>query len=290
MSTFTAIDVETANADRASICQVGAVTFVDGTISDEWQSLVNPEDDFDPMNVFVHGISKGAVEHAQTWPQVWPSLVMRLENSIVVSHTGFDRLSLVRACERYGLRIPHSLWLDSARVSRRAWPEHCAKRGYGLRALAEHLSLTYVPHNALEDARTAGRIIMLAVAQTGAPVSEWLSRVTQPIYWTPGASTIAAKGNPDGPLAGEVIVFTGALAIVRTQAAAMAVAAGSDVQVGVTRHTTLLVVGDQDVRALAGHQKSSKHRKAEALIKSGQRLRVISEQDFARLVATEAAL
>jgi DNA polymerase-3 subunit epsilon len=48
------------------------------------------------------------------------------------------------------------------------------------------------------------------------------------------------------------------------------------------------VVGDQDVRHLAGHEKSSKHRKAETLIQSGQYLKVISEQDFARLVAAEA--
>ena len=48
MLTFNAIDVETANADRASICQIGIVHVRDGEIEDRWQTLVNPEDWFDP--------------------------------------------------------------------------------------------------------------------------------------------------------------------------------------------------------------------------------------------------
>jgi DNA polymerase-3 subunit epsilon len=38
------------------------------------------------------------------------------------------------------------------------------------------------------------------------------------------------------------------------------------VTASVTRTTTLLIVGDQDIRQLAGHEKSNKHRKAEWLI------------------------
>ena len=44
MLTFNSIDVETANADRASICQIGIVHVRDGEIGDQWQTLVNPED------------------------------------------------------------------------------------------------------------------------------------------------------------------------------------------------------------------------------------------------------
>ena len=54
MVTFNAIDVETANADRASICQIGIVHVRDGVVVDRWQTLVNPEDWFDPWNVSIH--------------------------------------------------------------------------------------------------------------------------------------------------------------------------------------------------------------------------------------------
>jgi DNA polymerase-3 subunit epsilon len=54
----------------------------------------------------------------------------------------------------------------------------------------------------------------------------------------------------------------------------------------VTKKTTILVVGDQDVARLAGHEKSSKHRKAEQLVAEGQQIRIIRESDFKTLVRT----
>ena len=45
----------------------------------------------------------------------------------------------------------------------------------------------------------------------------------------------------------------------------------------------MLVVGDQDIKKLAGHEKSSKHRKAEALILAGQSIRILRETDFKEL-------
>jgi len=68
----------------------------------------------------------------------------------------------------------------------------------------------------------------------------------------------------------------------------MAAAIGCRVGQGVTKKTTLLVVGDQDIKRLAGHKKSSKHRKAEALISEGQPIRVLRETDFQELVRLAA--
>ena len=80
------------------------------------------------------------------------------------------------------------------------------------------------------------------------------------------------------------MVFTGALTLPRSQAADLAASAGADVRSGVSKKTTLLVVGDQDVSKLVGRDKSSKHRKAEKLIESGIRIRVLSESDFRQLL------
>ncbi len=60
----------------------------------------------------------------------------------------------------------------------------------------------------------------------------------------------------------------------------MAHAAGAAVESGVTKYTTILVVGDQDIDKLAGRAKSSKHRKAESLIAKGQYIRILGEADF----------
>jgi len=124
-----------------------------------------------------------------------------------------------------------------------------------------------------------------AMRETGLDLSGWLSRVRQPI--DPNAALpIVYDGNPDGPLYGDEIVFTGALNIHRREAAVFAAKAGCNVADGVTKSTTILVVGDQDVVKLAGHEKSRKHRKAEELIAKGQPIRILRESDYLRLIDT----
>ena len=93
MLTFNSIDVETANADRASICQIGMVHVRDGQIEDRWQTLVNPEDWFDPWNTSIHGISETDVRNSLTLPAVRDELRARLRGSVLVSHTSFDRVA-----------------------------------------------------------------------------------------------------------------------------------------------------------------------------------------------------
>lgn len=278
---FVVIDVETANPRLSSICQIGIASFRDGVLQHSWESLVNPEDYFDPMHISIHGIDETRVKSAPTWPVVYPQADQLLSGSIVVSHTAFDLAALRRACEKYALTTSEYQWLDSARVVRRAWPMF-SRSGYRLASVAEHFAINYKPHDALEDARCAGEILLRAIAETGLNVSQWLERARQPITDSP-TGPITRDGNPEGPLHGEVLVFTGALSMARTEAADAASAAGCEVAAGVTKHTTLLVVGDQDIRKLAGHERSSKHRKAEELVMKGRRIRIIGETDFRHL-------
>jgi len=278
---FVAIDLETANPDLSSICQIGIVCFDNGSITATWQRLVNPEDYFDPWNVSIHGIAEDAVADAPTLPDIFCDLQKFLSDQTVVCHTAFDRVALSRATDKYGLPGIACTWLDSAKVVRRAWPKF-ARSGYGLRNISETLGIVFEHHVAQEDARAAGEVILRAIADTGITVSEWLKRVTQPISFD--ASKISHEGNPEGPLVGYVAVFTGALCLPRWEAAKLAANAGCSVTDSVNKATTLLIVGDQDIRKLAGHKKSSKHRKAEDLISKGHQIRILSESDFRHLI------
>lgn len=61
---FACIDVETANADMASICSIGIAIYEGEDAVDEWYTLIDPEDFFDPLNQSIHGISEVDVEGA----------------------------------------------------------------------------------------------------------------------------------------------------------------------------------------------------------------------------------
>lgn len=159
-------------------------------------------------------------------------------------------------------------------------------KGYGLAKVCTRIGYEFQHHNALEDAKAAGHVLLAAMAETGLDLEGMLRRVRQPIDPNKSSSSrVARDGNPDGPLHGEVIVFTGALEIPRREAADLAASVGCEVAPGVNKKTSLLVVGDLDVKRLAGHEKSSKHRKAEELILEGSPMRIIRETDFRQLVA-----
>jgi DNA polymerase III epsilon subunit-like protein len=177
---FVAVDVETANASLASICEIGMVSFASTGVVEGWQTLVNPGDRFDPVNVSIHGIDESAVNQAPRFPDVAPRISALLHGKTVVSHMAFDRVALNRACEKHNLPSIDCTWLDTARVCRRAWPKF-ARRGYGLAAIASWCGIQFDHHRAQEDARAAGSILLCAVSATGLSVSDWVVRSRQPI-------------------------------------------------------------------------------------------------------------
>jgi len=287
---FVAIDVETANPDMASICQVGIASYEGRTLTTQWATYVDPEDWFDPYFTEIHGIDETTVAGAPNLQEIVAPLLSRLHGRVVVCHTAFDRVSLRQAFAAYDQELPDLTWLDSARVARRTW-EQCRHRGYGLADVCSIIGYDFAHHDALEDAKAAGQVLLAAMEATGLSVEEWLVRVERTLDGRPRskASSFAQGGDPDGPLFGEVIVFTGALCMPRREAAANAAKVGCTVADGVTKKTSLLVVGDQDVTKLAdGQTKSSKHRKAEHLIAAGQPIRILRESDFMELVRLES--
>lgn len=296
MLTFNAIDVETANADRATICQIGIIHVEEGEIVDRWETLIDPEDWFDPWNVSIHGIDENDVNNSPTLPEVRNELRRRLRGSILVSHTSFDRVAFERAMDRYGLERLQVTWLDSARIARRAWPEKYGRRGWGLQSIARDLGISFNHHDALEDARAAAEIVLHACSETETDIETWLERVNHPILpssrRSAGSRTRVVRsekreGNVDGSLYGQTVVFTGSLGIPRQEAADAAADAGCKVWPRVTSQVTMLVVGTQDKTKLNGYQKSSKHRKAEALVMKGMEIQILSESDFSELIGVD---
>ena len=273
---FVAIDLETANSDMASICQIGIAKFVNGVLVEEWVSLLNPEDYFDFINVDIHGIDENDVTDAPTFTEIFDKLKYFMDGEICVCHTHFDRISLAKAFQKHSLQPLNIIWLDSARVARRTWKEF-AWSGYGLANVCRKIGYEFKHHDALEDAKASGQVLLAAVQESKLDLDMWVNRVKQPIdleHSSQGAA-IERVGNPEGDLFGEVVVFTGSLQMSRSEAAEMASKVGCDVAQGVTKHTTILVVGDQDITKLAGKEKSAKHLKAEQLIAKGHVIRII---------------
>ena len=277
MDEFVAIDCETANAFMGSICQIGAVRFRDGVVVDSIDWLVDAGVIFDSMNMAIHGITDRDVVGQPRFAERHGELSRFIGDTLLVCHTHFDRVAIAQACAQQGVAPIGRQWLDSARVARRAWPD-VARSGYGLGPLSTRLGITFQHHNACEDARAAGLVLLRAIEETGIALADWPARAEGRLF--PGSASPKRQGIGDGPLTGESLVFTGQIVMVRHEAADRAAAMGADVTPSVTKKTTMVVVGDQDLRKLHGAMKSAKHRKAEDLIAAGQPIRIVAECDF----------
>ena len=162
---FVAVDVETANSNVSSICQVGIAVVRSAEIKEVWTQLIDPHDFFDPYNTAIHGIDHKMVSGYPRFEELCDKIVRHL-GEIVVSHTFFDRRAVSKAFEECGKSLRYGIWIDSAQVARRAWPDKYALRGYNLGNIARDLGISFRHHDAGEDARAAAEIVLRACGDT----------------------------------------------------------------------------------------------------------------------------
>ncbi|WP_244519268.1 exonuclease domain-containing protein [Paracoccus alcaliphilus] len=158
---FFALDVETANTDRGSICQIGMACVRPDNSIETWTTYVDPQVDR-WVFTYLHGISARTVQGAPTFAEVLPVLQSALQGTTVYQHSGFDRSAVAAACGNRGLPIPQWDWRDSVHVARAAWPELRGNGGHGLASLKQRLGLVFDHHDAGEDARAAAEVVLRA--------------------------------------------------------------------------------------------------------------------------------
>lgn len=299
---FVTIDVETANSSSRAICQIGIAKFVNGVVVEEWVTLINPQDDFDFYSVRTHGINKNHVMESPKFPDILDKLKYFLEDSICVSHGSFDQDALAKAFKKYSIEPLDIRWLDSTVVARQTWFEF-SEKGYGLKDLCKKIGYEFKHHDALEDAKAAGKVLLEALKDSELDIHSWLDRLIQPTVtnlsvdattlsqaknqynWAKNGS-IKRTGNPKGSLYGEVIVFTGQLTkMTRDQAADLASDTGCKVDENITKKTSFLVFGHQDLIQTKGKDKSGTHLKAESLNLKGHNISILNENQFIELIA-----
>ena len=107
---FTAIDFETANSHRGSACAVGLVKVRDGHIVDTASWLIKPPpgiDDFDPINVELHGIAEQDVQNAADWEMSLEGILQFVcEDPLVAFDAAYDASVMHKATEHQHLDLP----------------------------------------------------------------------------------------------------------------------------------------------------------------------------------------
>lgn len=160
MQDFAAIDFETANFERSSVCSVGVVIVRNGEIVDKFYSLIQPEPNYYNYRCRqVHGLCAADTDDAPIFPDVWKQIEPLIEGLPLVAHNkSFDECCLRAVFRVYQMDYPEYPFYCTCIASRRVWPggRHnldviAARCGYHLQ---NH-------HHALADAEACAAIAKL---------------------------------------------------------------------------------------------------------------------------------
>lgn len=124
MTDFAAIDFETANAERTSVCSVGLVVVRGGNEAGRFYSLIQPEPNYYLYwNTRVHGLTSADTEEAPVFPTVWHQIEPLIAGLPLVAHNkAFDESCLRAVMRCYGMDYPDYDFRCTLIASRRAFP------------------------------------------------------------------------------------------------------------------------------------------------------------------------
>ena len=123
MKDFAAIDFETANEQRTSVCSVGVVVVRGGVIADRFYSLIRPEPEYySYWNTRVHGLALEDTADAPVFPYVWEKVAPLIEGLPLVAHNSpFDENCLRAVFRVYRMDYPEYVFHCTCRASRRVF-------------------------------------------------------------------------------------------------------------------------------------------------------------------------
>ena len=158
MENFAAIDFETANYERCSVCSVGVVIVRNNEITDSFYSLIQPEPNYyNRRCTEVHGLTCCDTDSAPLFCDVWPQIEPLIEGLPLVAHNkAFDESCLKAVFKVYQMDYPDYLFFDTLKAARRAFPKAPNHQLHTIASLCGYELENH--HHALADAEACAWI------------------------------------------------------------------------------------------------------------------------------------
>ncbi|MGI6718838.1 MAG: 3'-5' exonuclease [Bacteroidales bacterium] len=125
MENFAAIDFETANYNRSSVCSVGIVIVREGKIVDYFYSPIRPVPNYYYYRCTqVHGMDYYDTINGPIFPEVWQKVEPLIWKLPLVAHNkSFDESCLRAVFSVYRMYYPEYEFYDTLRAARKVLPE-----------------------------------------------------------------------------------------------------------------------------------------------------------------------
>ena len=171
MYNYVAFDLETPNRANDRMSAIGITLIREGTITQEYYSLVDPQTYFDRFNIQLTGISSETVKGAPNFARLWDKIEPLMNSGILVAHNASFDLGVLRRClNSYGIVWKKSaIYLCTVQAGRRLLPSMSHK----LNVMCDYYGITLDHHNAASDSRACAEIL-LRYMQSGADVNKFI--------------------------------------------------------------------------------------------------------------------
>lgn len=171
MNHFLVIDVETANTNHGTICQIGIVECKAGSFINSWCTYLNPNTKFNDINISIHGITPEMVMEAPTFAEIYESFKSQITNMICCSYGHFDKSAIGKACEINRLDQLDIKWIDVLPLAREQINKNDVDN-YSLSTISKYIGFDFKHHDALEDAKACAAIILEILKSTKISIEE----------------------------------------------------------------------------------------------------------------------
>lgn len=161
MKSFAAIDFETANEQRTSVCSVGVVVVREGMIADSFYSLIRPEPEYySYWNTNIHGITREDTINSPIFPKVWSQIMPIIEGLPLIAHNKvFDESCLKSAFRMYGMEYPDYDFYCTLQKSKKVFRNKLPN--FQLHTVSHYCGYDLTNHhNALADAEACAWIAL----------------------------------------------------------------------------------------------------------------------------------
>jgi DNA polymerase-3 subunit epsilon len=166
MNDFAAIDFETANGQRSSVCSVGIVIVRNGQVAESVYRLIRPTPNYyASFCIAVHGITYYDTVNATIFPDVWKEIAPKIAGLPLVAHNSpFDEGCLKAVHRVYGMDYPDYLFHCTCRASRKRFGNSLPN--HQLHTVAQHCGYNLKNHHhALADAEACAWIAKMIMVE-----------------------------------------------------------------------------------------------------------------------------
>lgn len=276
---YVVLDTETTGLDRKHdrIVEISLARYENGTQVEQYSSLVNPQMPIPADATRVNHITDADVAEAPVFAKIWPDVHRLLDGQLIIGHNVTYDLGMI------GCNMPREaedldvVYLDTLTLARRAFKD---QPSYSLASLVQSLGIANVQtHRAGEDvALTAQLFEMCRTEVIGAYRKELATRRAA----RERQKAERAEAYRWSPLLDHNFVFTGEFSHEREKLESLLETVGANKRDKVNGKTSYLVTGN--LHNLPQWALERKYQKAKQLMQEGKNIKIISEEDYIKLL------